>query len=107
VHYQRDTIASVSSTNVGILVVANTLSAVSVPLPSGAAGWLGEASALDAESLAKAVDQLGEAPGLLGGGEVATRKLGGLDRIAEPLPSQAQLACLESVLAAADDVETH
>ena len=38
---------------------------------------------------------------------MATRKLGGLDRIAESLPGQAQLPCLESVLAASDDVETH
>jgi hypothetical protein len=60
-----------------------------------------------ASSLTKALDQVGEAPGLLRRREVATGKLGGLDRIAEPLPSQAQLPCLESVLAAADDVETH
>ena len=38
---------------------------------------------------------------------MATLKLGGLDRIAEPLPSQVQLATLESVLAAADDMESH
>jgi hypothetical protein len=64
------------------------------------------ASARKPESLAKALDQLGEGPGLLRRSEVATGKLGGLDRIAEPLPRQAQLPCLESVLAAADEVET-
>ena len=60
-----------------------------------------------ASSRTKALDQVGEAPGLLRRGKVATGKPGGLDRIVEPLPSQAQLPCLESVLAAADDVETH
>jgi hypothetical protein len=39
--------------------------------------------------LANAHDQLGEAPGLLRRREVATGKLGGLDPIAKPLPSQA------------------
>ena len=66
-----------------------------------------KASALDARISSEGLDELGEAPGLLGRGKVATRKLGGLDRIAESLPGQAQLPCLESVLAAADDVETH
>jgi hypothetical protein len=63
--------------------------------------------ARDGVWIAKALDQLGKALELLGRGGVVAGKLGGLDRVAEPRASQAQLACLEGVLAAADDVEAH
>jgi hypothetical protein len=56
---------------------------------------------------ADGLDQFGEAPRLLRRGEVATRKLGGPDRIAEPLASQVQLPSLEPVFAAAYDVDRH
>jgi hypothetical protein len=61
----------------------------------------------EVSQLVKALDQLGEAPGVFGRGEVAPRKLGRLDRVAEPLASQVQLPSLEPVLAAAYDVDRH
>jgi hypothetical protein len=61
----------------------------------------------EVSQLAKVLDQLGQAHGLLRRSQVAARKLGRLDRVAEPLASQAQLPSLESVLAAADDVDGH
>jgi hypothetical protein len=57
----------------------------------------------EVSQLAKALDQLDEASGLLRGGQVAARKLGGLDRIVEPLPSQAQSTCLAMMRAPSPD----